>query len=125
MHAILRIEGEYEYEREEHENSPFVTYIHAYAGKPFVRVLHTITYTGIPDQSDPLNGYQHPEIATQTERILSEAGRSLDEGLTRPNDRIAGMSLGLQYHLDGGKKVKTALRSEERRVGYECVCLRV
>ena len=33
MHAILRIEGEYRYQRPEHPASPFVTYIHAYAGK--------------------------------------------------------------------------------------------
>jgi hypothetical protein len=122
MHAILRIEGEYEYDRDDHENSPFVTYIHAYAGKPFVRVLHTITYTGIPDQSEPLNGRQHPDIATQTERILSETERSLDEGLTQPKDQIASMGFGLQYHFDGEKRFKTALRDgnwwEEGSVSY-------
>lgn len=110
MHAILRVEGEYEYDRDDHENAPFVTYIHAYAGKPYVKVLHTITYTGIPDKSEPLNGRQHADIATQTELIISEEERSQDEGLTQPKDRISSMGFGLQYHLDGTKKVKAALR---------------
>ncbi len=109
MHAILRVEGEYEYDRDDHENAPFVTYIHAYAGKPYVRVLHTITYTGIPDQSEPLNGRQHADIATQTELIIDEEQRSQDEGLMRPKDRIASMGFGLQYNIEGDATVKTAL----------------
>ncbi len=109
LHAIVRIEGEYEYEQEDHENSPFVTYIHAYAGKPFVRVLHTFTYTGIPDKSEPLDGYQHPDIATQPDRILSEEERSQDEGLMEPKDRIANAGFGLKYHMDGNITYKTSL----------------
>jgi len=112
MHAILRVEGEYEYDRDDHENAPFVTYIHAYAGKPYVKVLHTITYTGIPDKSEPLNGRQHEDIATQTELLISEEERMRDEGLTQPKDRISAMGFGLQYHLDGAKKVKAALLRE-------------
>lgn len=111
MHAILRVEGEYEYSREEHPNSPFVTYIHAYAGKPYLKILHTITYTGKPDQSEQPEGYQHPDIATQTEKILSEEERARDEGITRPKDRIASAGFGLQYHLSGDLKATTALES--------------
>lgn len=113
VHAIVRVEGEYEYEQEDHDNAPFVTYIHAYAGKPFVRVLHTFTYTGIPDKSEPLDGYQHADIATQTERILSEEERSKDEGLTEPKDRIANAGFGLQYHIQGNLTYKTALHEGE------------
>ena len=109
LHAIVRIEGEYEYNREDHENAPFVTYVHAYAGKSFVRVLHTFTYTGIPDKSEPLNGRQHPDIATQPDLILSEEERAQDDGLTEPKDRIVNAGFGLQYHLDGEIQYKTAL----------------
>ncbi len=109
MHAILRIEGEYEYDRPDHENAPFVTYIHAYSGKAYVKVLHTITYTGIPDKSEPLNGHQHGDIATQPDRIIDEEARSQDDGLTEPKDQIASMGLGLQYHIEGDKSFKTAL----------------
>lgn len=109
MHAILRIEGEYEYDRDDHENAPFVTYIHAYAGKSYVKVLHTITYTGIPDKSEPLNGRQHADVATQTELIIDEDARSQDEGLLIPKDRIASMGFGLQYNIDGDKTFKTAM----------------
>jgi hypothetical protein len=109
MHAIVRVEGEYEYNQDDHENAPFVTYLHAYAGKPYVRVLHTITYTGIPDQSEPLEGRQHPDIATQTELLLSEEERAGDEGLTVPKDRIANMGFGLEYHLDGDQTFHSAM----------------
>lgn len=109
MHAILRVEGEYEYDRDDHENSPFVTYIHAYAGKSYVKVLHTITYTGIPDKSEPLNGRQHEDVATQTELLIDEEARSQDQGLTQPKDRIASMGFGLEYHIDGDKSFKTAM----------------
>ena len=109
MHAILRVEGEYEYERDGHENAPFITYIHAYAGKSYVKVLHTVTYTGKPDKSSPLYGRQHEDIATQTELLVDEEIRSRDEGLTQPNDRIRQMGFGLQYHLDDTQSFKTAL----------------
>lgn len=111
MHAILRVEGEYEYNDDEHENSPFITYIHAYAGKSYLKVLHTITYTGIPDKSEPLNGRQHADIATQTELILDEQARSRDRGLMEPNDRIASMGFGLQYHIEGELTVRTGLET--------------
>jgi len=111
MHAILRVEGEYEYERDDHENSPFVTYIHAYAGKPYLKVLHTLTYTGKPDNSEPLNGRQHEDIGTQTELLVDEEERSQDQGITQPKDRIASAGFGLQFHLNGTKSVKSALET--------------
>ncbi|NBC66069.1 MAG: hypothetical protein GVY07_10505 [Bacteroidetes bacterium] len=111
LHAILRIEGEYQYNREEHDASPFVTYIHAYAGKSFVKVYHTFTYTGQPDNSEPLNGKQFPEIATQSELIVDEDKRQKDKGLTDPYDMIekAGFSLG--YRLSGEQIFRSELLS--------------
>lgn len=109
MHAIVSVEGEYEYNNDDHENSPFVTYIHAYAGKSYVKVLHTITYTGIPDKSEPYNGRQHADIATQTELIIDENARTQDMGITQPKDRISAMGFGLHYHIDGDKTFRTGL----------------
>ena len=109
MHAILRINGEYQYDRDDHEPSPFVTYIHAYAGKSYVRVLHTITYTGTPDQSEPLEGRQHWDIATQTELLIDEDERGNDTGITRPKDMIASAGFGLNYHIEGDKTFRTGL----------------
>ncbi|WP_146198531.1 hypothetical protein [Rhodohalobacter mucosus] len=109
MHAILRVEGEYEYEREGHENAPFVTYLHAYAGKSYVKILHTVTYTGKPDKSSPLYGRQHEDIGTQTEKLVDEEVRSRDPGLTQPNDRIRSMGFGLQYHLEENQQITTSL----------------
>lgn len=109
LHAIVRVEGEYEYSRDGHENSPFITYVHAYAGKSYLKVLHTITYTGKPDKSEPLNGRQHPDIATQTELLIDEEKRSNDQGLTQPHDRIANAGIGLNYNISGTKKFRTGL----------------
>ena len=109
LHAIIKLTGEYEYSNPEHENSPFVTYIHAYAGKSYVKVYHTITYTGKPDKSEPLNGKQHPDIATQTELIIDESERRNDEGLTEPYDMIKRAGFGLKYHLDGNKTFRSEL----------------
>lgn len=111
MHAILRIEGEYEYDRDDHKNSPFVTYVHAYAGKPYVKVLHTFTYTGKPDKSEPLNGRQHEDIGTQTDLLVDEEQRAEDSGLTQPKDRIASAGFGLKYHLGEENRIQTALET--------------
>ena len=110
MHAILRIEGEYRYQRPEHPASPFVTYIHAYAGKAHLKVLHTITYTGTPDRSAPLEGRQHRDIATQGKLIVDEGERSSDPGITEPDDMIASAGLGLAWRIDGEPVFRTALR---------------
>ncbi len=109
LHAILRIEGEYRYRRPGHPASPFVTYVHAYAGRAYLKVLHTITYTGTPDRGAPLEGRQHADVATQSERIVDEDARSRDPGVTRPNDMIASAGLGLAHHLDDAPVFRTAL----------------
>lgn len=111
LHAILRVEGEYQYNRDEHDASPFVTYIHAYAGKSYVKVYHTITYTGQPDNSEPLNGKQFPEIATQSELIVDEEERQKDEGLTEPYDMIEQSGLRLDYRLSGEHIFRSELLS--------------
>ncbi len=109
MHAILRIEGEYRYQRPEHPASPFVTYIHAYAGRAHLKVLHTITYTGNPDRGAPLEGRQHRDVATQGELIVDEFERSRDPGITEPDDMIASAGLGLAWRLDGEPVFRTGL----------------
>ena len=109
LHAILRIEGQYEYERDDHPSAPFVTRIHAYAGRPYLRVLHTITYTGDPDQHPPVDG-QHAQIATSAESIVDEEQLEGDPRWTQPADRIAGIGLGLDYRLDEPLTVRTAVR---------------
>ncbi|MEX2572064.1 MAG: hypothetical protein WD737_12255 [Gemmatimonadota bacterium] len=109
LHAIIRVEGEYQYERPDHPASPFVTYIHAYAGKSYIKVLHTITYTGKPDKSAPLDGREHRDIATQSALIVDEDERSTDAGITQPEDMIAAAGFGLTYNIDGTPMVRTAL----------------
>lgn len=111
LHAIVRLEGEYQYENPDHESSPFVTYIHAYAGKSYIKVYHTITYTGKPDKSEPLNGYQHKDIANQTELIIDEEERQQDVGLTQPYDKIKSMGFGLKVHLNGDQTFRSELET--------------
>lgn len=113
MHAILRIEGEYRYGRNDHPASPFVTYIHAYAGKSYLRVLHTITYTGIPDRSAPLEGRQHMDIATQKELIIAESERRADAGLTQPKDMIVAAGIGLDLQIGGNPVFRTAVKEKD------------
>ncbi len=97
LHAIFRVEGTYVYENENNP-SPFIIRIHTYAGKSFIKVLHTLTYTGEPDQHKKQMG-QHANIATQNEILLSEETMN-DPGWTQPNDQIAGCGLTFNYHLD-------------------------
>lgn len=92
LHAILRIEGEYRYGRADNRSAPFVTRLHVWAGKPWIKVLHTFTYTGMPDQRRPQQG-QHAHVATRGAALLVED--PLDQGFTRPNDRIAAAGLTL------------------------------
>ena len=56
LHAIIRVEGEYHYEREDNNTAPFVMRVHAYAGKSYVRVQHTFIYTGVPDKHQKSSG---------------------------------------------------------------------
>jgi hypothetical protein len=109
LHAILRIEGTYRYTRGDNNPAPFVTRIHAYAGKPYLRVLHTVTYTGDPDQHPPIEG-QHAQIATSAEDIVNEDSLEGDPRWTQPEDRIAGAGLNLDYELNGPLTVRTAYR---------------
>lgn len=109
LHAIVRVEGEYQYSRADHAPAPFVTYVHAYAGKSYVKVLHTITYTGVPDRSDPLDGRQHRDIATQAELLVDEEARRADAGLTVPEDMIAAAGFALNYHVGERPLFRTAL----------------
>ncbi|UBZ05619.1 hypothetical protein LDL76_09560 [Salegentibacter mishustinae] len=96
MHSIFRVQGTYIY-KNGNNNSPFEIRIHTYAGKAFIKVLHTLTYTGIPDKHKVVEG-EHANIATQNEVILPEQTMD-DEGWTLPNDQIAGSGLTFKYHL--------------------------
>lgn len=110
LHAVLRIEGTYRYSQADNNPAPFVTRIHAYAGKRYLRVLHTITYTGEPDRHPPLDG-QHAQIATSADNIVNEDSLAGDPRWTMPNDRIAGMGLALDYNLSGPLTYRTEYRN--------------
>ena len=110
LHAVLRIEGEYRYGRDDNNVSPFTTRIHAYAGKSYIRVLHTLTYTGVPDQHTPQQG-QHAAIATRDGAIIDEEAAANDPGWTEPNDQIAGAGLQFDYQLDGPLRYRTTYRN--------------
>src|SRR5690606_4135194 len=84
--------------KEDNNNSPFTIRIHAYAGKSYIRVLHTLTYTGVPDKHKIQEG-DHANIATQNKKIISEDTAD-DKGWTEPNDQISGCGLSFKYHLD-------------------------
>ena len=105
LHGILRLEGEYFYTRKDNNPSPFVIRVHAYAGQSFIRVLHTLTYTGIPDKHERVEG-EHALIATQSEKIIPE-DREDDPGWMQANDRISGTGLCLKYKLTGDLNYST------------------
>lgn len=107
MHTIFRIEGTYTYNREDNNLSPFTIWLHAYAGKSYIKVLHTMTYTGVPDKHKQQKG-EHANIATQNSEIISESTED-DMGWTEPNDQIAAIGLQLKYHLDDNVSVSMPL----------------
>ncbi len=107
LHAIVRLEGEYRYARADNNPAPFVMRLHAYAGKPYLRVLHTFVYTGVPDHHRLQEG-EHAHVATQGERIRREEPG--DPGWTRPNDRIAAAGLALQVNLSPRRRLQMAYR---------------
>ncbi|MEC3966247.1 hypothetical protein [Flagellimonas halotolerans] len=107
MHTIFRVEGTYTYSREDNNLSPFTIWLHAYAGKSYIKVLHTMTYTGIPDKHKKQEG-QHANIATQNDKIITEHTED-DMGWTQPNDRIAAIGLQFKYHLDDNVNVSMPL----------------
>ncbi|MCH7676113.1 hypothetical protein IH879_14335 [candidate division KSB1 bacterium] len=112
LHMIIRAEGEYQYSRDDNNPSPFVLRVHAYAGKSYVRVLHTLTYTGEPDKHKPFEG-EHALIATGSENIIDEETLVGDPGWTQPNDRIAAAGLSLDYKLSGELNYLTSYRKGE------------
>ncbi len=99
LHAIMRLEGVYTYNRKDNRESPFIIRIHLYAGKSYIRVFHTLTYTGIPDKHAPVRG-EHANIALAANHKIKDESNSLDSGWMKPNDRIAATGLTLQYKLD-------------------------
>lgn len=107
LHSIIRVEGEYRYSREDNNVSPFITRIHTYAGKSYVKVLHTITYTGEPDKHKKVEG-QYDVLATKDGKIKDESKLKGDKGWTQPNDRIESTGLSLKYNLSGDVTYKTA-----------------
>lgn len=106
LHTIIRIEGEYVYNRSDNNAAPFVTRIHAFAGKSYIRVYHTIIYTGTPDKSRPLQG-EHPAIATGLGPMVDELARESDMGLVQPNDMIHSIGMKLEYKLGDNKQFST------------------
>ncbi len=106
LHAILRVDGEYRYGRADNNPSPFTLRIHAYAGKSYVRVLHTFVYTGVPDKHRPQEG-EYPHVATQAENLIV-ADRS-DDGWKIPRDRLASIGLALDLKLSGTRRILTGL----------------
>lgn len=106
LHAVLRVEGVYRFAREDNPPAPFVTRIHAWADRPWIRVLHTFVYTGVPDQHVPEPG-EYAHIATQKDSIVHYDED--DPGWAIPNDRIASAGLALDLALDGPRRVRTGL----------------
>lgn len=106
LHVILRVEGEYRYGRDDNNAAPFVTRIHAYADRPYVRVLHTFVYTGVPDKHRVQAG-DYPHVATQGRDLI--VNDPTDKGWTQPNDRLNGLGLGLRLELGSATHIRTAL----------------
>ncbi|WP_142785357.1 exo-rhamnogalacturonan lyase family protein [Changchengzhania lutea] len=111
LHVIFRVEGTYFYNQKDNNPSPFEIRIHAYAGKTYIKVLHTLIYTGVPDKHKIQEG-EHYNIATQNEKICSEDTAN-DPGWTQPNDQISGCGLSLVYHLDKDQQVLTPIYDDE------------
>jgi hypothetical protein len=107
LHAIIRVEGEYRYSREDNNTAPFVTRVHAYAGKSYIKVQHTFTYTGEPDMHKKLPG-EYEAIATENGQIIDEEQLAKDPGFMIPNDRISSTGITLKYNLSQNKTVTSA-----------------
>ncbi len=107
LHAIIRVEGEYRYSRDDNNSAPFITRIHAYAGKSYIKVQHTFVYTGEPDMHEKLPG-EYEAIATRNGQIIDEKKLGEDPGFMIPNDRISSTGVTLNYNLSDNKTVTTA-----------------
>ena len=97
LHVVLRVDGEYRYGREDNQSSPFITRIHAYAGRSYIRVLHTWVYTGTPDQHRPQEG-DYPHVATQADRLIKTD--PTDTGWVLPKDQLQALGLSLTLRLN-------------------------
>ena len=106
LHAIIRIEGDYLYNKKDNNSSPFVMRIHAYAGKSYIKVLHSIVYTGDPDMHKKAVG-EYASIATQNKSIVDENALKNDPGWMIPNDQISSAGFQIKYFLNGDKQFKT------------------
>lgn len=107
LHAIVRVEGEYQYSREDNNAAPFITRIHAYAGKSYIKVQHTFVYTGVPDKHKDVPGV-YGDIAYTNDKLKDNSVLQKDKGFMEPEDRIAALGLSLNYNLDENKTVTTA-----------------
>ena len=108
LHTILRLDGNYTYEREDNRDSPFVIRIHLYAGKSYIRVFHTLTYTGIPDKHKPVPG-EHENIALDAVGEIKDDSETMDSGWMKPNDQIHSTGLSLVYKLNGDLKYRSGM----------------
>lgn len=98
LHAIIRLEGSYTYQRADNRESPFIIRIHLYAGKSYIRVYHTMTYTGVPDKHSELVG-EHANIALSDCEDVIDDSESTDEGWMEPNDQLYATGLSFHYRL--------------------------
>lgn len=99
LHAIIRLEGNYTYKRRDNSDSPFTIRIHVYAGKSYIRVFHTLTYTGVPDKHTPVPG-EHELIALSGQGIIIDDSQNEDPGWMKANDQIAATGISLHYRLN-------------------------
>lgn len=107
LHAIIRVDGEYQYSKPGHAPAPFVTRIHAYAGRSYITVDHTFVFTGDPDKHKKQDGdREHEHIATQTEKIIDEIAN--DPGWMQPNDRLSAAGLAVELKSAPGVKLRAA-----------------
>jgi PcRGLX-like protein C-terminal alpha/alpha toroid domain/PcRGLX-like protein central beta sandwich domain/PcRGLX-like N-terminal RIFT barrel domain len=107
LHAIIRVEGEYRYAKPGHPAAPFVTRIHAYAGRTYLKVDHTFVFTGDPDKHKKQEG-EHEHIATSAAvKIITEEPN--DPGWMQPNDRLSAAGLAVDLKMTTGLKARSAL----------------
>ncbi|MBT4635873.1 MAG: hypothetical protein HOK52_07565 [Candidatus Marinimicrobia bacterium] len=104
LHMILRVDGEYYYSRPDNLSSPFTLRIHAYAGKSYLKVFHTITYTGKPDKHKPLGGEDALISLGEDSNVKDIKILSKDKGWKIPNDQISSTGLNLKYNLENIEK---------------------
>lgn len=105
LHTIMRLEGNYTYNRKDNRDAPFIIRIHLYAGKSYIRVFHTLTYTGIPDKHIQKEG-EHANIALDADGLILDDSESNDPGWTQANDRINGTGLSLKYNFTTATKYR-------------------